>query len=108
MTYCNRPNLVDYLANFTRPPKAIVCPFVQSDGAGMGMAVFSLFVFAGLGLGLTIRTQHPGPLLVAGILTVGTMTLTLPGLAAQIAALVLFFGISALGLYLYSKANRTL
>jgi len=108
MTYCQRPELVDYLTNFTKPAKSVVCPFVQAEGSGMGLAVFSLLVFGGMGLGLTIRTQHPGPLVVAGILTIGTMTLSLPGEGAMIAALVLFFAISALGIYLYSRSKNTL
>lgn len=108
MAYCDRPELVDYLTNFTKPPKTVICPFVQDQGSGMGMALFSLFVFGGMGLALTIRTQHPGPIMVGGILSAGIITLSLPGAAAQIAALVLFFGLSALGLYLYSTAGDTL
>lgn len=109
MQYCGQPELVDYL-NFSTstqaPVKAVVCPFAQ--GAGMGIEVFSLFAFAAVGLGLTVRTRHPAPVLVASMLSAVVVTATLPGPAANLLALVLFFGISALGLYLYARAQSEL
>lgn len=111
MAYCDRAELADYLnfsAGSQSPIKAGVCPFVQDAGAGMELAVFSVFVFGGVGLALTVRTQHPGPILVAGILVAGAVALSLPGLAAQVFALVLFFGLTALGMYLYQRARTSL
>lgn len=110
MAYCDRPALVDYLSNLSGsdPVKAVTCPFVQDAGAGMGLTVFSLLFFGGVGLGLTIRTQHPAPVLVAGMLSIGTVALSIGGQAANIAMLVLFFGIAGLGLWLYARAQRSL
>lgn len=107
---CNRGSLADYLANFTGqdPINAVVCPYAQDAGAGMGMGVFSLFVIGMLGLGLTVKTQHPGPILVAFILSAGLFAASLPGIALKIAALVLLIGISAVGLYLYQQAQTSL
>lgn len=109
---CSRPELIDYLANFTGqdPINAVVCPFAQSsgNGAGMGLGAFSLFVIGFLGLGLAIRTQHPGPILVAGVLSGGLFAMSLPGIALKIFALVIFFGIAGIGLYLYQTAQSSL
>lgn len=109
---CNRAELSDYLANFTGqdPLNAVICPFVQSSGggAGMGLEVFSLFIIGAMGLGLTIRAQHPGPILIAGMLSAGLFATSLPGIALKITALVLFFGIAALGLFLYQQAQSSL
>lgn len=108
MQYCGQPELVDYL-NFSTstqaPVKAVVCPFAST---GMGLEVFSLFAFGAIGLGLTVRTRHPAPVLISGMLSAVVMTATLPGEAANMLALVLFFGISALGLYLYARAQSSL
>lgn len=107
---CNRPELIDYLGNFTGqdPINAVVCPFAQDAGAGMGTGVFALFVLGMLGLGLSIRAQHPGPIMVAGILSAGLFAASLPGIALQIFALVMFFGIAAVGLYLYQQSQSAL
>lgn len=107
---CDRSSLHEYLANFAGrdPLDAVICPYTQDAGAGMGMPVFALFVIGFLGLGLTVRTQHPGPILVCGILSAGLFAASIPGIAAKIFALVLFFGISALGLYLYQQAQTSL
>lgn len=109
---CTRPSIADYLANFTGqdPINAVVCPFAQSGGggAGMGMGVFALFFIGVLGLGLTVKNQHPGPLLVAMMLSAGLFATSLPGIALKIAALVLLFGICAIGLYLYQQAQSSL
>lgn len=103
-------SLVEPLANFSgsEPVDAIVCPFASDMGAGMGLPVFSLFVFGLVGLGLTARTQHPGPILVAGILSAGVFAARVPGQAVNIAALAFFFGIVAIGFYIYTKARRSL
>lgn len=110
MPYCNRPQLVDYLTNFTGqdPVKSVTCAFAQDAGAGMGLTVFSLFFFGGIGLALTARAQHPGPLVVAMMLTGGVVTFSLPGIAAKVAMLVMLFAISALGIYLYARAQSSL
>jgi len=108
--YCDRSGLLDYLTNFTGddPVKAATCPFVQDAGAGMGLAVFSLLFFGGVGLALSIRVQHPGPVLVSFMLTGGVAALSLPGRAVQLFALVFLFGIAALGIFLYQKAQSSL
>lgn len=107
MPYCGQENLVDYL-NFSTSPeapvKAVACAFVQG-GAGMPPVVISLLVFGTVGLALTVRVQHPGPLLVAFILTGGIAALSAPGPGINILGIVLFVGIAALGLYLYKRAQ---
>lgn len=90
------------------PLDAVICPFAADYGVGMGLGVFSLFVFGALGLALTVRTRHPGPIVVAGMLSAGVVAAQLPAGAAQILTLVLFFGISVLGLYLYQRAQSSL
>jgi len=108
--YCNRDNLVDYLSNFTGqdPVKSAVCPFAQDAGAGMGLSVFSLFFFGAIGLAISVRVQHPGPVLVAVMLTGGVAALSLPGQAVVVVWIVLLFGIAALGIYLYARAQNSL
>lgn len=109
MEYCGQAELIDYF-NFSTsaqaPVKTVVCAFTQ--GGGMGMTVFSMFFFGSVGLALTARTRHPAPLIVAGMLTIGVAALSIAGQAANIAALVLFFAITGLGLYLYSRAQSSL
>jgi len=110
MPYCSKTELVDYL-NFTDPQdpiRAVVCPFAQDAGAGMGLPVFSLLFFGAIGLGLTVRVQHPAPLVVAFVLTAGVAALSLPGAGAQILAIVLFFAIAGVSLYLYQRAQSSL
>lgn len=87
---------------------AVVCPFTSDMGAGLGLNVFAMFVFGALGLALTVRTKHPGPVVVAGMLSAGVVAGQLPAGAVQIMALVLFFGIAVLGLYLYQRAQSSL
>jgi len=108
--YCDRANLTDYLTNFSGqdPIKTVPCVFAQDAGAGMGLSVFSLFFFGSIGLALSIRIQHPGPILVAVILTGGVAALSLPGQAVVIVWIVLLFGIAALGIYLYARAQNSL
>lgn len=107
---CTRPELTDYLANFTIPTDAVVCPFVQDGGGGLGLGLplFALLVFGPLGLAMTVRIQHPGPIVVAGMLTIGAIAASLPGQAAQIAAIVFFFAIVAMGFYIYQRASNSL
>jgi len=106
---CTRPKLIHYLQNFTGqdPLDAVVCAYRASEGAGMG-PVFGMMVFAGLGVGLSIRAQHPGPVLVAGVLSIGLFAASLPGAAIEIVAIVLVVGIAAAGLFLYISAQSRL
>lgn len=103
-------NISDPLSNLSgnAPIDAVTCPYVADYGAGMGMTVFALFVFGGLGLALTVRSQHPGPLIVVSILGAGLLTPTLPGVAAKILALVLFFALAGVGLIIYQKMQSSL
>lgn len=109
---CDRTELEHYLQNFTGldPVNSVVCPFAQSDGSGLGMGIplFALVVLGPLGLAMTVRMQHPGPLIVAGMLTIGAIAANLPGQAAQIGAIVFFFAIAAIGLFLYQRFKRSL
>ncbi|MDR9380969.1 MAG: hypothetical protein RI560_04760 [Natronomonas sp.] len=110
MQYCGQDRIVDYL-NFSTssdaPVKAVVCPFTQG-GVGIPPEVLSLFVFGAIGLTLTYRIRHPAPILVAFMLTGGVAAGSAPGRGINILAAVVFIGISAMGLYLYSRAGRQL
>lgn len=109
-SYCGQSELIDYF-NFSTSPQApikvAVCPFVQG-GSGMPLAMFSMFFFGAVGLALANRIQHPAPLVVAAMLTAGVAALSIPGNAGSILALVLFFAIAGLGVWLYSRANSSL
>lgn len=109
---CDLASLSGYLGNFTgtRPVESVICPFAQSAGGGLGIGVplFALLFFGPIGLAMSVRIQHPGPILVAGMLTIGAVAATLPGQASQIVAIVFFFAIVGLGLYLYQRAKTTL
>lgn len=107
---CTRPELQDYLGNFTIPSDAVVCPFVQDAGGGLGLGLplFALLFFGPLGLAMAVRIQHPGPIVVAGMLTIGAIAASLPGQAAQIAAIIMFFAIMGIGLYIYQRASSSL
>lgn len=107
---CNRPQLTDYLANFTGsdPVDAVACAYAQDSGAGMGFPLFAMFVVSFMGLALTVRVQHPAPILVAAMLSSGLFATLVPGIIAKIAALAMFFGIIALGLYVYNRAKSEL
>lgn len=87
---------------------AVICPFAADYATGVGMSVFALFVFGAIGFALTVRTRHPGPIVVSGMLSAGVVASQLPAGGTQIMALVLFFGISVLGLYLYQRAQSSL
>lgn len=103
-------NVTDPLANFSgsAPLDAAICPYTAGYGAGMGMTLFVLLVFAPLGLALTVRAQHPGPVVVMAILAGGLIAPTLPGIAAKILALVLFFAIAGVSLIIYQKMQSSL
>lgn len=109
MTTCEQyDTLYEPLTNFSQATDAAICPFTADAGAGLGVPLFGLFVFGFIGLGLTIRVQHPAPILVAAILSAGLVAGSIPGTGATILALVLFFGLSGLGLYLYKRAQTSL
>lgn len=107
--YCGQDELVDYL-NFSTSPQApvkvVTCSFAQ--GSGMGLVLFSMFFFGGIGLALMIRVRHPAPIVVAAMLTIGVAAASLPGQVVRIAALILFFAVAGLGIYLYQRAQTSL
>lgn len=109
---CNRTDLHHYLENFTAldPVNSVVCPYAQDAGGGLGLGIplFALLVLGPLGLGMTVRMQHPGPLIVAGLLTIGAVATSMAGPGARIAAIVFFFGLSAVGLFLYQRFKRAM
>ena len=88
---CDAANLPHYLKNFSGldPVNAAVCPYAQSGGGGLGLGVplFTLLVIGPLGLAMSVRAQHPGPVIIAGFLSVGAIAASLPGPAATIAVL---------------------
>jgi hypothetical protein len=109
---CNYNSLPEYLKDFAglRPVEAVICPFAQTAGGGLGLGllVVSLVVLAPLMLGLSIRVQNPGPIVVVMVLLAGTFAATLPGPAVQIGATVLFFGLIFVGFVMYRKAQTSL
>jgi len=109
MPYCDKASLADYLASFAGddPVKAVVCPFVDGGG-GIPGPVLSLIVFGVVGLTISYRVRHPGPIVVAGILTGGVAALSVPGQAMKLFVLAMFGGISILGLYIYQRAQSSL
>jgi len=100
--------LHDALTNFSSASDAVICAFSADGGAGLGLPLFGLLVFSFIGMGLTVRVQHPAPLVVAFVLTAGVAALSLPGAGAQILAIVLFFAIAGVSLYLYQRAQSSL
>jgi len=111
MSECTADNLTFYLSNFSGqdPIRAVQCPFTQEAGAGMPVEVFGLFLFGMFGIALSIRSKHPGPILVVGLLTAGAfVTVALPGLAARVLAIVVFATIVGAGLYLYQRSKNAL
>jgi CHASE2 domain-containing sensor protein len=99
----------DALGNFSgqAPIDAITCTYSADWGLGMG-GTFLMFVVGFMGLGLAIRTRHPGPVLIAGMLSAGVFAVSLPGIVAKIFALVIFIGFSAAGLYIYQRMQGAL
>lgn len=110
MACSDHQNLTDPLQNMTgqAPLDAVVCPYAAGYGADLGMALVVLFIFAPLGLGLTVRAQHPGPLVVMGIFSAALIAGSLPSIAAKILALVLFFSIAGVSLIIYQKMQSGL
>jgi len=110
MPYCGQDRLIDYF-NFSTSPeapvKAVACPFMQG-GAGVPATVVSLFVFGAVGLALTYRVRHPAPIVVAFMLTGGVAAVTAPAEGINILAAVVFVAIAAMGMYLYTRAKRSL
>lgn len=108
--YCGQAEVVNYF-NFSTSPqapiKATVCALVQG-GSGVPLTMFSMFFFGIIGLALANRIQHPAPLIVAFMLTAGVAALSISGMAANVLAIVLFFGIAGLGIWLYSRANSSI
>lgn len=107
---CNRTSLIDYLDNFTGndPIDAVACAYAQDSGAGMGMPLFFMFVASFMGLALTVRVQHPAPVVVAGMLSAGLFAALMPGILSKIFALVLFFAVAGLGIFVYNRAKSEL
>lgn len=107
---CSSDSLLDYLREFSgdNPVDAVVCPYTQEAGAGMPLAVLSLFTFGMLGLALSVRVQHPGPIAVASILSAGVIAGTLPGIAAKMLAVTILFTLTAAGMYAYSRLGSSL
>lgn len=99
----------DALSNFTgqAPLDAVTCSYSADWGLGMGPS-FMLFMVGFLGLGLTIRTRHPGPVTIAGMLSAGVFAVSVPGIAAKIFAFVLFIAFSAAGFMVYQRAQSSL
>lgn len=110
MPYCGAPELVDYFNSTAYPDwpvRAPVCAFVQG-GAGVPGVVLSLVFFGTVGMALSYRVQHPGPIVVAGLLTAGSAALSSPGSMMNIVGIVVFLGISVAGIYIYTRMQRTL
>jgi len=99
----------DALSDFSgqAPLDAITCPYSAEWGLGMG-PTFTMFVFAFMGLALTVRTRHPGPITIAGMLSAGVVAASVPGAAAKILALVLFVSFAAGGLFVYQRLQGSL
>lgn len=110
MPYCDAATLVDYFnssAYADWPVRAPTCAFVDG-GAGIPGPVLSLLVFGTIGMTMSYRVQHPGPIVVSGILVAGVFTANAPANMVNIIGLVLLIGLSIAGLYLYQRAQRAL
>lgn len=108
---CDESALIDYLKvwdNPTAPVDAVVCPFTSDAGAGMATPLFVLVVAMGLGVGLSIRAQHPGPVLAAFMLSAGFFATRLPGGGARVLVIVLLFGVAAAGYVIYRSTSQSL
>lgn len=114
-TWCKTMACEDYnsttdaLTNFsgTAPLDSITCTYSADYGLGMGPS-FALLVFGVMGLALTVRTQHPAPVLVTGMLTASVIAASVPGIAAKIFAFVVFIGFAAAGLVIYQRMQSAL
>jgi len=110
MSKCDSYNsTADALGNFSgsAPLDAITCTFSADWGLGLG-PVFGLFVFGVMGVALTVRTRHPGPVTIAGILSAGLVATSIPGIAAKIMAFVLFVAFAGAGMMIYQRAQSSL
>lgn len=107
---CNKQSLAGYLKDFSgqRPLDAIICPFAGENGAGAGPEVFGLVVIGVIGMALAIRTRHPAPIVISGILSAGLFASLLPAGAATIYAIVLLAGLVAAGLFALRRFRGTL
>lgn len=103
-------NITDPLGNFSgqAPLDSAICPYTAGYGADLGLTLFVLLVFAPLGFGLTVKARHPGPLVIMSIFAAALITPSLPGIAAKILALVLFFAIAGISLIIYQKMQSGL
>lgn len=99
----------EYLADFSGQTflDGIKCAYAADWGLGMG-PLFMLFVFSFLGMALSVRTRHPGPVVIAGLLSAGVIAAAIPGVGVRIMAIVLFVAISAAALYIYQRAQSSL
>jgi hypothetical protein len=101
-------SLQDILVDFSQPPDAVVCPFAGDAGLGIGIALFGMFVFSFVGLGLSIRTQHPAPVLVTGILSAAVVAANVPGQVTSVIAIIIFFLLAGAGMIIYQSAQSSL
>lgn len=108
MSCSDYDELYQALTDFSEPVDAVMCPFTSSMGLGVETALFALVVFGALGMGLSIRVQHPGPLVPAAMLSASVIASPLPGGAVSVFAFLLIAVISAMGIYVYSRARTEL
>jgi hypothetical protein len=99
----------DALGNFSgsAPIDAITCTYSADWGLGMN-ATFGLFVFGMLALAVSVRTRHPGPVIIAGMLSASVIAVSLPGIAAKIMALAILGGLTVAGLAIYQRMQGAL
>lgn len=109
MACSDHNSTIDALTDFSgqAPLDAVTCTYSADYGLGMG-PTFMLFFVGFIGLGVTIRTRHPGPVVIAGMLSAGVFALSLPGAAAKIFAFILFIGFAAAGFYIYQRMQSSL
>jgi len=107
---CDKATLAGYLRDFSgqRPLDAILCPFAGPNGAGIGIEVTALLIISVLGMGVAVRTRHPAPLVVVGMLSAGLFATALPGPGALIFALIMLAGLVAAGLYIYQRFRTSI
>jgi hypothetical protein len=103
-------SVADALADFSgqAPLDAITCAFSSSEyGLGLG-TLFPLLMFGFVGLALTVRTRSVAPVAISGILSAGIVGGSVPGIGAEILALVLLLAIAVAGLVIYQRAQSSL
>jgi len=103
-------SVADALSDFTgqAPLDAITCAFSSSEyGLGLG-SLFPLLMFGFVGLALTVRTRSVAPIAVAGILSAGVIGGSVPGVGAEVLALVLLLAIAVAGFVIYQRAQSSL